>query len=47
MDDVALAVRDSDSTTDEADDGIVKVDNGRCVVLIGLIVDAAVSENIM
>jgi len=44
---MALAVGDSGSTTDEADDGILKVDNGRCVVLTGFVVDAAVAENVM
>jgi hypothetical protein len=44
---MALSVGDSGSTNDDTDDGILKVDNGRCVVLIGFIVDAAVAENIM
>lgn len=43
---MALAVGDSGSTTDEADDGLLKVDNGICVVLIGFLVDAAVAENV-
>jgi hypothetical protein len=42
-----LAVRESGSTTGEADDGILKVDNGRCAVLIGFIVDADVAEDVM
>lgn len=46
-DDMVLAVGDSGFTNDEADDGILKVDNGRCVVLIGFVVDAAVAENVM
>jgi hypothetical protein len=44
---MALVAGDSGSTTDEADNGILKVDNGRCVVLIGFIVDAAVAENVV
>jgi hypothetical protein len=44
---MALAVGDSGSTDDEADDGILKVNNGRCVVIIGFVVDAAVAENVM
>ena len=44
---MALAVGDSGSTNDETDDGILKVDNGRCVVLIGFVADAAVAENVM
>jgi hypothetical protein len=44
---MALAVTDSGFTADETDDGILVVDDGRCMVLIGFIVDAVVAESFM